>query len=343
MINGHGDDIHNYPDIRINFSSNVYNGFSHEGLCSWLAQHTAGAISNYPAPVPLSLEQTIAKHLGLHPSQVIATNGATEAIYLIAQAFTSSRSYVVIPTFSEYADACRMHQHHITSIKKLDDITDEAQMVWICNPNNPTGTLIPHYSLQKCIAKHPDTIFVTDESYMPFVLDANRHAPVTAHSTSQHLTGTLTIHSMTKEFAVPGLRLGYITGEANLLNKIRRYRMPWAMNQLSQDACRYLLEHKADYRLPLTTLLYERQRLSAALCATGVISVAPSDTHILLCRLAHGTAAVLKEHLALRHGILIRDCSNFEGLDNRYFRIAVQTADENDLLTEAIKTEIKDI
>lgn len=332
MINGHGDDIYQYPDIRINFSSNVYNGFSHEGLLAWLARRMERSITNYPEPAPLSLERTIARHLGLHPSQIMATNGATEAIYLIAQAFSGCRSSILIPTFAEYADACRMHGHDIMSITTLDALPSNAQMAWICNPNNPTGTFISRSRLQRCMDEHPDTVFVIDESYSPFVLHTTHSSLHTTHSPL-----LLALHSMTKEFAVPGLRLGYITGDAALLDKVRSCRVPWSMSQMSQDACRYLFEHKADYRLPLDVLLRERQRVSEALTATGCVSVLPSDTHILLCRLLHGNAAELKESLARHYGILIRDASNFEGLDSSYFRIAVQSSSENDQLIKAIR------
>ena len=113
--------------------------------------------------------------------------------------------------------------------------------------------------------------------------------------------------------------------------------MPWSVNGLAGEAGLYLLAHSEDYRLPLEMLLHERKRVGEALQASGICDVLPSDTHILLCRLRSGNAAELKERLIRQHGILIRDASNFEGLDSRYFRIAVQTPAENDELINCLR------
>ena len=146
---------------------------------------------------------------------------------------------------------------------------------------------------------------------------------------------------MTKEYAVPGLRLGYITTNQTLSEFLRRQRMPWTISSISQAAAIYLLRHKADYVLPLADLLHERERVATELAKTGVIEPWPSDTHILLCRLRIGRASALKEWLATERGILIRDASNFEGLDASFFRIAVQTPEENNALIAAIQEWIK--
>jgi threonine-phosphate decarboxylase len=147
----------------------------------------------------------------------------------------------------------------------------------------------------------------------------------------------LLLHSMTKEFAIPGLRLGYITGSAALLSRIRKCRMPWSVNQLAIEAGHYLLAHKSDYALDLPALMAERKRMSRELSAIDGITVYPSDTHILLCRIEGTTATQLKDYLANNYGILIRDASNFRGLDEHYFRIAVQTPEEDNQLLNILK------
>ena len=113
--------------------------------------------------------------------------------------------------------------------------------------------------------------------------------------------------------------------------------MPWSVNQVAIDAGYYLLEHPEEFRLPLRELMCERQRVADRLSALGCIEVWPSQTHILLCKLRMGKAAALKEYLAREHGLLIRDASNFEGLDDTFFRIAVQEKRENDMLVRAIE------
>ena len=363
MLTGHGDDIYKYKDIRINFSSNVYNHFCHDGLYAHLASRM-DCIRNYPPPTPSDLEQEIATLNGLSPDEVIVTNGATEAIYLIAQAFANATSQILQPTFTEYEDACRIFRHEIkpltptlspprgkgvvTFSRDIDSLSAilsnslapsgeragvRGFLTWLCSPNNPTGQVIPKPVLELAIASHPDIIFVIDESYAPFTME-----PLVGNSMSG-AGNVITLHSMTKEFAIPGLRIGYITGSASLLSRIRKCRMPWSVNQLAIEAAHYLLAHKSDYALDLPALMSERERMTKELSAIDGITVYPSDTHILLCRIEGTTAAQLKDYLANNYGILIRDASNFQGLDEHFFRIAVQTKDEDDELIRAIKEQ----
>ncbi len=321
MLIGHGDDIHHYRDIRINFSSNVYNHFDHEGLFSYLANRLDYVV-NYPEPSPISLERELASMLDLSSDQLMVTNGATEAIYLIAQTFRGSTSTIETPTFAEYADACRLHGHTIGR---------GGEMYWLCNPNNPTGTVTPKEELIAKIEAHPDVTFVIDASYAPFTRE-----PLLTAKEAVDLPNVLMLHSMTKEFAIPGLRLGYLTGCTELLDPIRRQRMPWSVNQVAIDAGHYLIRHTDEFAFDLDALLAERERVAEKMKKLGFIDVWPSDTHILLCRLRFGHAAALKDYLAQEHGILIRDASNFEELDKSFFRIAIQTYEENDQLINAI-------
>ncbi len=363
MLTGHGDDIYKYKDIRINFSSNVYNHFCHDGLYAHLASRM-DCIRNYPPPTPSDLEQEIATINGLSPDEVIVTNGATEAIYLIAQAFANATSQILQPTFTEYEDACRIFKHEIepltptlspprgkgvvTFSRDIDSLSAilsnslapsgeragvRGFLTWLCSPNNPTGQVIPKSVLESAITSHPDIIFVVDESYAPFTME-----PLVGSSMSG-AGNVITLHSMTKEFAIPGLRIGYITGSTSLLSRIRKCRMPWSVNQLAIEAAHYLLAHKSDYALDLPALMSERERMAKELSAIDGITVYSSDTHILLCRIEGTTAAQLKDYLANNYGILIRDASNFQGLDEHFFRIAVQTKDEDDELIRAIKEQ----
>ena len=343
MLNGHGDDIYKYKDIRINFSSNVYNHFCHDGLYAHLASRM-DCIRNYPQPTPSDLEKEIATLHNLSPENVIVTNGATEAIYLIAQAFAQASSLILQPTFTEYEDACALYGHSlgdgcwvlgdsVQNTSHQHPTTNTQHLTWLCNPNNPTGQVIPKDILESAIASHPDIIFIIDESYAPFTKE-----PLIG--CKNQFPNVILLHSMTKEFAIPGLRIGYITGPTPLLSRIRKCRMPWAVNQLAIEAAHYLLAHKSDYLLDLDALMKERERMARELSAIDGITVYPSDTHILLCRIENTTAAQLKDFLANNYGILIRDASNFQGLDEHYFRIAVQTRDENDELVKALKNRL---
>ncbi len=332
MTRGHGDDIHDYSDIRLNFSSNVYAGHDSSALTAYLAEQLPH-LGHYPEPSSHTLEQQLAATLGLQPCQVMVTNGATEAIYLAAQAQTGNDSVaaVVAPTFSEYADACCINGLRVIYIGGLDDIPSSASMVWICNPNNPTGTVTGRDALLQAIRSHRRTLFVVDASYAPFT-----NVPLLSATDAAGEPNVLMLHSMTKQYAVPGLRIGYVTGGEEQLRPLRQRQMPWSVNTLAQRAGSWLVTHSDAYAIPVGRLLSERARVAGMLQATGLIDCHSSDTHILLCRLRRGTAAELKEWLATTQGILIRDASNFVGLTREHFRIAVGLPEENDILVNAI-------
>ena len=394
MIQGHGDDAYRFArTIRANFSSNVYGRVDLEVLKAHLKQ-SLDAISHYPEPEPYTLEAALAARHSIDPAAVCVTNGATEAIYLIAHAFSGSRSTILQPTFSEYADACRLYGHEIlhsvqddnrwrkakqrvgfgldgifsagqnetqSSGASEDDIRwreakqrvgfgldsifsagqNETQssgaLVWLCNPNNPTGGVIPKEQLRSWIETHPEIIFVIDQSYGFFT-----QAPLLTAAEASAYPNVLQLHSMTKRYAMPGLRLGYVTAAPQLLERVRAVRMPWSVNALAIEAGLFLCDHPETAPIDLPSLLAETQRLRAQLNALPGLTAEPTQTHFFLCRLATGRACDLKQWLAEKHGILIRDAANFEGLDEGCFRIATQTPEENKLLGEAIRQYLED-
>lgn len=338
MIKGHGDDAYQYKrPITVNFSSNVFCRVDLNGL----KKHLCGCmdeISSYPEPEPYTLEAGLAQRFRLQADEVCVTNGATEAIYLIAQTLKGANTAILQPTFTEYADACRMHGHRVTALFMLPTETEQyrlpsdVQMLWLCNPNNPTGKVVRKEELKRLIEQNPKVCFVIDQSYEFFTL-----SPLFTAEEAAEYPNVLLLHSMTKRYAMPGLRLGYVTGCAGLLERLRANRMPWSVNQLAIQAGMYLLTHPNEAPVDMVGYLEETNRLRERLQTLGAMDVWETETHFMLGCLHFGTASALKEYLANQHGILIRDASNFEGLDERFFRIATQTPEENDLLVGAVK------
>ena len=338
MIEGHGDDLYKYgKKIVSNFSSNVYNRIDHSGLYQRLNERLS-TICSYPEPMPYSLESEIARRYSLTPRQVCVTNGATEAIYLIAQVFQGRISAVLGPTFSEYADACRVHRHKVKPFYSLDALPEDAELVWICNPNNPTGEVRNKEDLKALVDSHPDKLFIFDQSYEYFTLKS-----LLGIKEAASFPNVILLHSVTKQYAIPGLRVGYFTASEGLTDDVRCRRMPWSVNSLAIEAAKYLLEEGDGISADIPQLLAERERLTNLLLATGMLEIWPTDTHYMLIKLRMGKAAALKDFLAVNHGILIRDASNFEGLDERFFRIATQTPEENDKLVKAISEWMEQI
>ena len=327
MITGHGDDIHGYNGIRMNFSSNIY---AHADITP-LVEHLRGEmvrICNYPEPEALTLEAKIAEKEGVEAECVIVTNGATDGIYLAAEACRDlgiSHHHIIQPTFAEYEDACRNAGLLIQS-----DADEDTDAVWICNPNNPTGECIDTDGILM-LAMEYGTLII-DQSYENITLCQMMTAREAIDAGN-----IIQIHSMTKTCAIPGLRLGYIVTSRRYAKAIRKCMRPWSVNALAISAGHYILDNDFKAIKDIEEYLAEAQRLRDELDAIEGVSVMPTDTNFMLCELSVGTAAELKDWLAKNHGILIRDASNFRTLTARHFRIAAQSKEENDTLINAIR------
>lgn len=331
MINGHGDDIYNYgKKIVSNFSSNIYTRQDLSVLDNYLCSCIA-SIHSYPEPDAISLSRLIADQNRVATNNICITNGATEAIYMIAQAFRGKHSAVIQPTFSEYGDACLVNDHIVSMVKSIDDVPEQVDVVWLCNPNNPTGTVTDKERLKEYIISHPEKYIVIDQSYEYFTTKS-----LFAVSEAMQCKNVILLHSMTKRYAIPGLRLGYITACSETVALISRYCMPWSVNGLAIEAGKFLLENGAEI-INVEEYIAETKRFHKILSQIERLEVYDTDTHFFLCRLTDKTASELKEYLIQKHGILIRDASNFHGLNEHYFRVATQSPQENDAFVKAIK------
>ncbi|MDE5878101.1 MAG: aminotransferase class I/II-fold pyridoxal phosphate-dependent enzyme [Muribaculaceae bacterium] len=331
MIDGHGDDLFLYGDkIKVNFSTNIPQSVDHTGLLKHLVD-CGDIFRNYPEPAPRSVEQQLADKYGVTTDNVIVTNGATEAIYLLAHAYRDGTSGIIIPTFREYQDACRIFLHNLEFITALSEVNRDMQMVWLCNPNNPTGRIFDRTELLATSDRFKDILFVVDQAYADY-------------SVSEVLTvddvikrnNMVMLRSLTKQFTIPGLRIGYAIGSTCIINRLRALRMPWSVNSIAIQAAHYLLEHSESYKIDASILHSEAIRIAKAMTAMG-IKTETTDCNFILGCLPDSTASELKQWLIDRHGLLIRDASNFEGLSPRHFRVAAQSYEENNLLISALK------
>ena len=338
MTEGHGDDIYRYPDIRINFSSNIY---THADL-SELEAHLCKAMSlirNYPEPEPHSLEAAIARKYGIERDHVLVTNGATEAIYLIAQAFGLQKepvsAYCCYPTFSEYEDACRMYGIPTKALTSnfsplTSHLSPHTSLLWLCNPNNPTGSVYSKEEIMQ-LADRFDFV-VVDQSYEDYTL-----APMLTHQEAAASRNILQLHSLTKTYAIPGLRVGYVIAPFHIIGRLRQYVRPWSVNVLAIEAGKWLIENNVRVLPDMKAYLAETERLRQRLNQIPGIEAAETHTSFILARIIPHTAAELKEYLATNHHILIRDASNFRGLTPHHFRISTQYPQENDQLINALE------
>lgn len=331
----HGDDRYRYPGYKIvaDFSSNVPDVPSQDALWKYLVARR-DVIRHYPDPHPYALESSLSRILSVDKRCVAVTSGATDAIYLIAHLFQNHSSVICHPTFSEYASACRLFCHSVTSLFADDtspfiDLPKQTQVVWLCNPNNPTGHTCDRNALLWWINANPQVTFVVDQSYHAFT-----SKPVLSPQEVVKLPNCILIQSLTKSYAIPGLRLGYMVANSDILSSLSRFRMPWSVNALAIEAGLYLVQQPLPFSLD--TLLQMREHLSLSLSNLDVLEVIPTDTHYFLVKMKHHKASQVKEWLVKQHGILVRDASTFPLLSEYHLRIATQNLSHNALLINAL-------
>ncbi len=332
MIDGHGDDIHRYGDqIRYNFSSNVYYKGCPPALLAAISA-AVGKVQNYPSPMAEELNEAAARKFSLSPEQLLFTNGATEAFYLIAHLFSGASAGIVAPTFSEYEDACERHGLHYELVRMESMSAGSYQLVFICNPNNPDGAVIPVEALTALIKGAPDTTFVIDEAYIEFTNQTESMAPWITQ-----LPNLVIVRSLTKTFAIPGLRLGYVMASTALIRSLLNKKMPWSVNALALQAGLQIFQHYERWLFQVARLLEETRMFKEELSTISWLEVKPGHTSYFLAMLIQGKAYDLKEYLATRQGILIRDATNFKLLDGQYIRLSTQSPEANAALIKALK------
>lgn len=336
MLFGHGDDFYNSQnEVKINFSSNVWHGANLEKLKEHLIEQF-NKLTRYPEPDAASLKRLLARRYEIKEENVVVTNGSITAFYLLAQAWRGAKSMIAVPSFSEYEDACRLHEHEISFFSTTDDLSElslEGQdFCWICNPNNPDGKLLHRTEMLKLIAANRNTKFIVDQAYVAFTTE-----DMLKPSDVKNNPNLILIQSISKAYNIPGIRIGYLVASSEIVNEVNKYIIPWSINAIALEASKYILIHPAQFTLPIRKWQRETAELIYQLNKFDNLEVIPSSTTFFLVRLKKGTAAELKKFLWEKYGILIRDASNFRGLDETYFRLSTQTTAENQVLIDAIR------
>ena len=335
MLFGHGDDYYKSKQaILSNYSSNVWYGANLVPLKEHLME-VFDCLNCYPEPDAGSLRRLLANMNHLLPSELIVTNGSITAFYLIAEAWSGCRSTVFIPSFAEYEDACRLHGHHLTffnnSLPLAELYLDGQDLCWICNPNNPDGKLISRSEILELIRNNPNTLFVIDQVYADFCIE--------------HLLDLADIHkcpnlilvqSISKLHKIPGARIGYVAASEELISKIQGKLIPWSVNAFALEAGKYVINHPEQFKLPLRQWLDDAKSLQEQIMKLDITSYS-SSVPFFLNKLPEGFDSGDLKSFLLEKGILIRDASNFRGLNRSFFRLSTQTQGENTKLLLALQ------
>ena len=297
-------------------------------------------VGRYPDLGYPRLREALATYLGTSPENVVPTNGGAEALFLAARvAGGGGKALILEPTFSEYAPAARAaglepvrrvarrpHDGFRLDPTALE-VLEEVALVFLCNPNNPTGGALTRAEVLEMAARvrEADAALVVDEAFADFTPEAS-----VAPEVGGHLYVT---RSLTKFFAIPGLRLGCLVCEG--ASRAQEFQPSWPVNAVAAAAGVAAVRDRGFVEASVAAVARLREELFEALGALPGLTPFPGAANFLLAR---GPAG-LPERLA-RRAVLVRGCEPFLGLGPGYFRVAVRSATENERLLAAIREEL---
>jgi cobyric acid synthase CobQ/L-threonine-O-3-phosphate decarboxylase len=312
------------------------------GPPEWLRSLISSRISeliHYPDPDCRRFLEAAANHYGVNSDEIIVGNGSSEILYLIPRCFGKS-CVVPVPSYTDYERACAVSAKPIITfpleeakgflldLEALESALRGDELIFIGQPNNPTGTICEPEAIRALAGKRPSTLFIIDEAFADFVEGLDRFV-------QNRPSNVLVLLSLTKSFAIPGLRLGCAIADPAIINRLRALQPPWSVNSLAQAVGAAAL---GDVEYLVRTRDYvDRQRklLAQEIHRIGGFTVFPGRANFLLIRIDRpGMDAPTLARQLLEHGIAIRTCDDFAGLGSRFFRIAVRTEEENSQLCE---------
>ncbi len=302
-------------------------------------------LSAYPDTECLRLREAIGNRLGVDPSRILVGNGSTELIHLLARSFLSEQSVAVIfaPTFGEYEAACRLqgvtpialspsNGFHWDVQAAIDRIgVERPSVVFLCNPNNPTGVYLGERDVMSIAdALRGIGLLVLDEAYVSFVED---------RWDSLHLLtmpNVALLRSMTKDYALTGLRLGYMLASGDVIERVRRFQYSWSVNAPAQAAGIAALSDPKHVEKGREEVRSGRDYLQDEARSLGIEYV-PTTVNFMMLRV--GDAAGLRLRLLTECGICVRDCASFRLPE--YVRLGIRGMDDNRKLVEALRRVLK--
>jgi len=293
-----------------------------------------GEIKNYPNVESEQLKALIARKFGCPESEVLVGAGVSELIQLVTIGFVKKRAVIPAYTYGEYEKSVRMMGAEVKKIEmpglelKPELISEAMQpddVVFLCNPNNPTGQYIPEEGLSLLIdeAERVDALLVLDEAYIDFVNDA-----FPSHSYLSSTGNLLILRSLTKSFAIPGVRVGYALGSEPIISVLRQLKAPWSVSVFAQRIGEAVLGAAGDKFIEDTRwkISKSKRRLE---CELGI----HSDANFYILDTGRVASEVRAELLS--RGLAVRDCTSF-GLPS-HIRFAVRKDEENEILMDMLK------
>ncbi len=355
----HGSDLEKIEQVYgikketiTSFSANV-NPLGISPILRHTLSEKIDAISSYPDRDYVSLRRSIAQYAGTDYENIIVGNGSTELISLFIQIEHPKKALIIGPTYSEYEREIslgggttlyyplREEDGFVLNTQDfISHLKDDIDLLVLCNPNNPTSTCVTNKSMRLILdACLQHGIYVmTDETYVEF---ADHTEEITSVALTHYYNNLIILRGTSKFFAAPGLRLGYaVTGNKDLIKMINTRKNPWTINSLAAIAGELMFQDEAYIRETKNLISSERKRLYELFQQRNDFKVYKPSGNFMLVK-------ILKENFtsqdlfdrAIRRGMMIRDCSTFPFLDDKYIRFCFMKPEMNHTLVSCILEE----
>ncbi|GAM12201.1 threonine-phosphate decarboxylase CobD [Mesobacillus selenatarsenatis] len=331
-----------FPSERVDFSANI-NPLGPPPIVKENWGSLFKVITEYPDPGGTVLKKKMAEQEGLQESQILLGNGGAEIISLLGRMLSGKKVVIVQPAFSEYEEACRVNgcqvEYHQLQPDSWDWIGDGlceklagADAVFLCNPNNPTGVYYPKTMvlqlLEEC-RKHK-CLLIVDEAFYDFLAEYE--------SIAQYINeypNLIIIRSMTKMFAIPGLRLGYLLADPSVIKSLGSFQPHWSINAIALKAGEWCLDCETYISETITFIEMERQRLFQFYKERN-LQVSPSRINFYLLKDPSMEDQLPFLKYLVTRGMIPRHTVNFPGLEGRWLRFAIKGRSDNDKLMGAV-------
>lgn len=358
---GHGGDVYGAardlkraPDRLLDFSASI-NPLGPAPAVSRVLKGATTLLRHYPDPLCWDLRQALAAYWCRSPDAFLVGNGSTELIHLLPAALQIQHLLVVGPTFSEYATAMARSGGQISlvvaarhdlyqpqpelvleTMRRATTVGRSLDAVLLCNPNSPTGVAWEAGTVRR-LAREAARLglwCVVDETFADYCESVSILGTVLPPK-------TIVLRSFTKFYGLPGLRVGYVVAPPAVTKRLSAHQPPWSVNMLAQRAAVAALQDDRHRRRSLQFMDRERIRLQRGLERLSGVQVFPTKANFILMELPVGYKAARVVSALRRQGLLLRDCSQVPGLNDRSLRVAVRTRDENDRLLKALASIVR--
>lgn len=357
----HGSDLETIETVYgikkediISFSANV-NPLGISPKLKHTLSERIDSIMSYPDREYTSLRKCIAKYVHTDIDNIIVGNGSTELISLFIQIKHPKKALIIGPTYSEYerevslGGGCTLYYRlkeekdfalEIATLEK--DLTSDVELLVICNPNNPTSTSITRNDMRKIldICKQKGIFVMVDETYVEFAEDIQK---VTSAPLTNYYNNIIILRGISKFFAAPGLRLGYaICGNVDLVKEMNQRKNPWTINSLAAIAGEIMFTDEEYIKETRSLIATERERICKSLnSCKNIKCFSPTANFVLVKILKEDITSMDLFEAAIRKGFMIRDCSTFPFLNNKYIRFCMMSPEVNDALLEVLLEVLK--